>query len=130
MNRRIDLINQTKCCLETESIAKVKKEISTFAGGDCGCGGGCCCGEGGCCCAVCFWKSLENMVDRRGGCSFFVSNSNYQAPTDMTEMIRGFSSEFFLKMNGQQSWWLVGLFACLLSEVLPRSKLHGAFSCV
>ena len=48
------MINQTKCCLETESIAKVKKEISTFAGGDCGCGGGCCCGEGGCCCAVFF----------------------------------------------------------------------------
>ena len=51
MNRRIDLINQKKCCLETESIAKVKKEISTFAGGSCGCG---CGGEVGCCCAVFF----------------------------------------------------------------------------
>jgi hypothetical protein len=52
------------------------------------------------------------MVDRRGGCSFFVSNSNYQAPTDMTEMIRGFSSEFFLKMNGHTEL-MTGWFVCL-----------------
>ena len=129
MNRRIDLINQKKCCLETESIAKVKKEISTFAGGSCGCGCGCG-GEVGCCCAVFFWKSLENMVDWRGA---VLSSFRIQIIKHRRIWRRwsgGFHRNFFLRWTVIQSWWLVGLFTCLLSELLPGSKLHGAFSCV
>jgi hypothetical protein len=63
---------------------------------------------------VFLWKSLENMVDRRGRCSLFVSNSNYHvliwrsedfhrfffSPTTMnghTEPMTGWSVCFFLR---------------------------------
>jgi len=59
-----------------------------------------------------FLKEFGKHGRSTRGLFFLRFESNYQAPTDMTEMIRGFSSEFVLKMNGHTEP-MTGWFVCL-----------------